>query len=239
MHGVIASSIVAALLSGSAAVWVGRFAKTGTPPAPWHMVKYSNARPTTYRVATVEGKIAVEAIVDSSMSLLARPIKVDLAASPVLCWSWFVEGPVHKADMTRKSGDDYAARIYVAFDMPDSAIPGSAKLKLSMARAVLGKNVPDAAVVYVWDNTHAVGTMRRSSYTDRSKLIVAESGASRSRRWVSERVDLASDFGKAFSNQPGTPTQIAIAADGDNTKSKGRAAFANIHFVPRGQPCLV
>ena len=141
--------------------------------------------------------------------------------------------------MTRKSGDDFAARIYVAFDMPDSAIPGSAKLKLSMARAILGKNVPDAAVVYVWDNSHAVGTMRRSSYTDRSKLIVAESGASRSRQWVSERADLASDFGKAFSNQPGTPTQIAIAADGDNTKSKGRAAFTNIHFVPRGQPCVV
>ena len=237
MHGLITSSIVAALLSGSAAVWVGRFAKTGTPPTPWHVVKYSNARPTTYRVATVEGKMAVEAIVDSSMSLLARPIKVDLAASPVLCWS--VDAPVQKADMTRKSGDDYAARIYVAFDMPDSAIPGSAKLKLSMARAILGKNVPDAAVVYVWDNSHAVGTMRRSSYTDRSKLIVAESGASRSRQWVSERADLASDFGKAFSNQPGTPTQIAIAADGDNTKSKGRAAFTNIHFVPRGQPCVV
>jgi hypothetical protein len=172
------------------------------------------------------------------MSLLARPISVDLSETPVLCWRWFVDGPVKKADMTRKSGDDYAARVYVAFDVPDSALSGSTKFKLRMARGLFGRNIPDAAVVYVWDNTHPVGTKRKSSYTDRSQLVVAETGAGRAGSWVSERADLASDFAKAFPNQPGKPTQLAVAADGDNTKSKGRAAFADIHFVARGQPCM-
>jgi hypothetical protein len=201
-------------------------------------VKYSGERPTTYRVAYVAGKPAIEAIVDDSMSLLVRPLSVDLDKTPVLCWRWYIDAPVKKADMTLKSGDDYAARVYVAFDVEDSALSGSAKFKLRVARSVFGKSIPDAAVVYVWDNRHAIGTARKSSYTDRSQLIVAESGARRARAWVSERADLASDFARAFPGQPGHPVQLAVAADGDNTKSKGRAAFADIHFVGRGVPCV-
>ena len=236
-----ASSIVAAVVSTviglSATAWVGRFENPGTPPTPWRAVKFSGERPTTYRVAYVAGKPAVEAIVDGSMSLLVRPLSIDLDKTPVLCWRWYVDAPVKKADMTRKSGDDYAARVYIAFDVRDSALSGSTKFKLRMARSLFGQAIPDAAVVYVWDNTHAIGTARKSSYTDRSQLIVAESGAKRARAWVSERADLASDFARAFPKQPGHPVQLAVAADGDNTNSKGRAAFADIHFVGRGEPC--
>lgn len=233
----IVSAIVSAIIGASAPAWVGRFENPGKPPAPWKAVKFSGERPTTYRVAYVAGKPAIEAIVDDSMSLLVRPLSVNLDKTPVLCWRWYVDAPVKKADMTRKSGDDYAARVYVAFDVDDSTLSGSTKLKLRVARSVFGKSIPDAAVVYVWDNRNAIGTARKSSYTDRSQLIVAESGAGRARAWVSERADLASDFARAFPGQPGHPIQLAVAADGDNTKSKGRAAFADIHFVERGVPC--
>jgi len=226
-----------ALAASAPPSWIGRFLKAGAPPAPWRTVQVASARPTTYRVAKVAGRTAVEASVDRSMSLLARPISIDLAKTPVLCWRWFVDGPVTNADMTKRSGDDYAARVYVAFDMPDSALSGSTKMKLGLARKMFGANVPDAAVVYVWDNSHPVGTARKSSYTSRSQLIVTETGSRRARSWVSERTDLAADFARAFKNEPGTPKQLAIAADGDNTNSKGRAAFADIHFVARNQPC--
>jgi hypothetical protein len=156
----------------------------------------------------------------------------------VLCWRWYVDAPVKKADMTRKSGDDYAARVYVAFDVEDSALSGSTKFKLRMARSLFGQSIPDAAVVYVWDNKHTIGTALKSSYTDRSQLIVAETGAKRARAWVTERADLASDFARAFPGQPGHPVQLAVAADGDNTNSKGRAAFTDIHFVGRNEPCV-
>ncbi len=225
-------------LNAPAPIWVGRFTSPGPPPAPWHVVKLSGQRPTTYRIAMVGGRSAVEATVDRSMSLLARPIRIDLAATPILCWRWYVDGPVKKADMTRKSGDDYAGRMYIAFDVDDSALSASTRFKLRMARSLFGNSLPDAAVVYVWDNTHPVGTARKSSYTDRSQLIVAESGSGRAGAWVSERADVGSDFAKAFPGQPGKPIQLAVAADGDNTNSKGRAAFADIQFVRRGQPCL-
>ena len=237
MRDAVFGIVLVGLLGSSAPVWVGRFSSPGAPPAPWRMVKLTAERPTRYQVAIVAGKVAVEAIVDRSMSLLTRPISVDLAKTPVICWRWYVDGPVRKADMTRRSGDDYAARLYIAFDMPDEALSQATKLKLRMARGLFGKNIPDAAVVYVWDNKHSVGTARKSSYTDRSQLVVAETGSVRARVWVSERADLASDFARAFDRQPGKPIQLAVAADGDNTNSSGRAAFADIHFVARGQRC--
>ena len=55
--------------------------------------------------------------------------------------------------------------------------------------------------------------------------------------WVSERADVAADFALAFGNKPGTPIQIAVASDTDNTKSIARAAFADLHFVSRRQSC--
>lgn len=231
------SFLLIATAAGASPTWVGRFTTPGNPPAPWRMIPYQGEKPTTYRIAQVGGRVGVEARVDSSMSLMARPVEINLAEKPILCWRWYVDGPVQKADMTRRNGDDYAARVYIAFDMPDSALSGSTKFKLKMARAMFGKNVPDAAVVYVWDNRQPVGTARKSSYTDRSQLVVAESGAGRAGTWVSERADVAADFAKAFGNRPGKPVQLAVASDGDNTKSKGHAAFADIHFVSRGEPC--
>lgn len=228
--------LILALAAASAGpVWIGKFGASGAPPAPWRVVPFGSKKQTSYRLATVAGSPAVEAQVDRSMALLARPVTVDLSQTPVLCWRWFVDSTVAKGDMTRRGGDDYAARVYVAFDMPDSAIDAGTRMKLGIARKMFGRTVPDAAVTYIWDNKHPVGTARKSPYTDRSQLVVAESGGGG--KWASEREDVAADFEKAFAGKPGKPVQVAVAADGDNTGSKGRAAFADLHFVGRGDKC--
>lgn len=231
--------MITLLLAAAAAqpVWVGRFPASGAVPAPWRVVQMSRkVPPTRYRPAKVAGVHAIEARSQRSMALLARPISVDLAATPVLCWRWFVDAPVAKADMGKKSGDDYAARVYVSFDIPDRKMSAGTRLKLRLARSLFGRDVPDAALNYVWDNRHPVGTRRSSAYTDRAQLIVAETGAARARQWVSERADVAADFGKAFGGTA-RPIQLAIATDTDNTGSTARAAFADLHFVGRSERC--
>ncbi len=230
--------IIAAALAASSPQSIGIFAGSGPLPAPWRVVRVgTKVPPTSYRQATIDGIGAIEANANSSMALLARPIAVDLSATPILCWKWWVEAPVAKADMATKSGDDYAARLYVAFDISDASLGFGTRLKLSLARRMFGKDVPDAALNYVWDNRNPVGTMRKSAYTDRAQLIVAETGATRARRWVSERVDIAHDYARAFPSQPGQAIQLAIASDTDNTRSRARAAFAEIHFVARKDSC--
>ena len=218
-------------------VWVGQFAGSGAPPAPWRVIQINRkVPPTRYRRATVAGVHAIEAQSQRSMALLARPISVNLSATPMLCWRWFVNAPVAKADMTKKSGDDYAARIYVAFDIPDARMSAGTRLKLRLARSLFGRDVPDAALNYVWDNRHSVGTSRRSPYTGQAQLIVAETGSGRGRQWVTERADVATDFAKAF-GAAAKPIQLAIASDTDNTGGTARAAFADIHFVDRSERC--
>ena len=238
MNAVLLGTAAAALVAGSAPLWVGKFAGSGALPAPWRVVQIDKkTKPTTYRLATVAGVAAVEARANASMALLARPLSVDLATTPILCWRWLVDAPVARGDMTKKSGDDYAARLYVAFDMPDSAMSAGTRLKLSIARRLFGGNVPDAALNYVWDNRNPVGTRRKSAYTDTAELIVAETGTMRAGAWVVERVDITADFASAFGNRRGMPIQIAIASDTDNTGSIARAAFADLHFVTRRQSC--
>jgi hypothetical protein len=229
--------LISLLLLAADPVWVGQFEGSGPPPAPWRVVQLSRkVPPTRYRLATVAGVAAVEARSEGSMALLARPVSIDLAATPMLCWRWRVDAPVANADMTKKSGDDYAARIYVAFDIPDARMSAGTRMKLRLARSLFGKDVPDAALNYVWDNRHPAGTRRKSPYTDRAELIVAETGAARAGAWVSERVDVAADFATAFGGTA-TPVQLAVATDTDNTGSSARAAFASIHFVARSQRC--
>ncbi len=139
------------------------------------MVRLSQKAPaTTYRLATVSGVPAVEAVARNSMALLARPLAVDLTATAVLCWRWLVDTPVANADMRKKAGDDFAARIYVTFDIRDNQLGVGTKVKLGLARRIFGKNVPDAALNYVWNNRNPVGARQRSAYTDRAQLIASD-----------------------------------------------------------------
>ena len=229
---------LAAALATAGPVWIGKFDESGTPPAPWRVVRLSKSvPPTLYRVTVVDGVRAVDATANSSMALLARPVTIDLGATPILCWRWRIEAPVATADMTRRDGDDYAARVYVAFDMPDSALSLGTRLKLALARRIFGSAVPDAALNYVWDNRHPVGTWQKSTYTDRAQLIVQESGNSAARKWVAERVDVARDFARAFGGKPGLPIEVAVATDTDNTRTRAHAAFADLRFVRRSDSC--
>jgi hypothetical protein len=228
--------LLAALLQAEP-VWIGKFAGSGDVPAPWKVVPLRDTRPTSYRLASVMDRAAVEARVDRSMAALTRPIEVDLARTPVLCWRWFVDGVVAKGDIRKKSGNDFAARVYVGFDIPDSELGALTKMKIGFARKVLGMSVPDAAVTYVWDNRSSVGTSLKSPYSQQQQIVVAQTGQGEAGQWVSERVDVAADFARAFAGKSGRPVVLAIASDGDNTKSSGRAAFSDIHFVRRNQQC--
>lgn len=231
-------AILASGVSPTPSLWIGRFNGEGPLPPPWRVVPLKpSIPPTRYRLATIDGVPAVEAVADSSMALLARPVSVDLNRTPVLCWKWWIEAPVAAADMSTKSGDDYAARVYVAFRMPQNALSFGTRLKLALARSIFGSAVPDAALNYVWDNRHPVGTWRKSAYTDRAQLIVEESGSALARHWIDERADVARDFNRAFGGKPGIPIEVAVATDTDNTRTHAHAAFADLRFVPRSVRC--
>jgi hypothetical protein len=219
-------------------VWVGRFPAEGTIPPPWQ-VEHLNKdfAPTRYGLRVWDGVAAVEAQAEKSMALLARPVEVDLAKTPILCWRWRVDAPLKTADMTTKAGDDYAARVYLSFEVPPETLGLGTRLALKLARALRGDQVPDAAVNYVWDNTHPIGTWQANAYTDRARMRVLRTGAADAGRWVTERRDVTADFSQAFGHAPRRLTGLALASDTDNTGETAHAGFADFAFVERDAPC--
>jgi hypothetical protein len=220
-------------------VWVGRFALTGSDlPAPWRVVQVDpDVPPTRYRLRVWDGITAVEAHAVKSMALLARPLDIDLIRTPVLCWRWRIDAPLNKADMTTKSGDDYAARVYLSFDVPPGTLGIGTRLALKLARSLRGSDVPDAAINYIWDNRHAVGTWQANAYTDRTRMQVLRSGTTHAGQWVDERRDIAADFRHAFGHAPVRVTGLAVATDTDNTGEEARAGFADFRFVGKDAAC--
>ncbi|WP_050416028.1 DUF3047 domain-containing protein [Azoarcus sp. CIB] len=222
-------------------VWVGRFGSDSDAlPEPWRVVRLNNSVPATrYRLVYWDGINAIEAHADRSMALLARPVDVDLRRTPTLCWHWRVEGIVTSADMTTKRGDDYAARVYVAFRLPPDELSLATRAKLSLARSLYGSDVPDAAISYVWDNRHPVGTRRPNAYTERTLMVVQRTGDRHVRTWVPERVNVLKDAREAFGTDRVELELLAIAADTDNTGEQVRSGFADIHFVGENENCRI
>ncbi|MDP3847715.1 MAG: DUF3047 domain-containing protein [Pseudomonas sp.] len=224
----------------AAAVDVGRFPSgPTTPPAPWQLLRFDpQIAPTQFRLREWDGVVALEASADASMALLARPLAVELSRTPILCWRWRIDAPLRNADMATKAGDDYAARVYLTFSLPATELSLLTRAKLALARSLYGPQVPDAALNYVWDNRYPVGTRRPNAYTERAQMWVLRSGAAAAGGWVSERRDVLADTQQTFGTQQVQASLLAVGSDTDNTGEQAHAGFADLHFVPRNQPCV-
>ena len=208
------------------------------PPAPWEVIQFDKNIPSTlYQITTWDKIVAIEAKANASMSLLARPVSVDLRSTPILCWRWRIDAPLITANMATKSGDDYAARIYLAFSLPADTIDFITKAKIKIARSLYGEHVPDIALNYVWDNRYPVGTKRSNVYTERTQMMVLRSGSRYAGAWVTERRNIVSDAIQIFNIDRFRLTLLAVAADTDNTGEYAHAGFADLHFVPENTKC--
>lgn len=205
----------------------------GAPVAGWQMLK--PARPvneTRYSLVDDGGKVVLKAEADSAMSALVHPVRIDIRRYPLLRWRWKVAAPLKSADMKTKAGDDYAARVYVMFDYPVEKLSFATRMKLRLAEALYGEGIPTAALNYIWDNRHPVGTIQASTYSDRSRMIVMRSGGAQAGLWLTETRDLAADFRAAFGEEPPDAVAVAIATDTDNTGESATAWYGDIEFLP-------
>jgi hypothetical protein len=235
----LSTTLCAPAIASTEAIMLGDFSRYNSlPQEPWQLVRFDDKIPATqYHLRQHQGISAVEARADASMALLARPLQVELEQTPVLCWRWWVDSPIEQADMTSKAGDDYAARVYVTFHLPDSAMSFGTRMKLGLARAVHGEDLPDAAINYIWDNRHPIGTAAANAYTDRAQMLVLRSGSQDTGRWVEERRNLLTDLQQLFGARSARTLQLAVASDSDNTGARTGALFADLHLVTAEARC--
>ena len=200
-------------------------------PAPWKLTTLPGiGRHTRYTLMRDGDAVVLRADADASMASVAHPLKLDARAHPVIEWRWKVMNLLKKSDIAAKEGDDYPARVYVLFDYDIRKLPFSVRTRIRMAR-LFGSDVPLATLCYVWDGKTPAGTSVWSPYTDRVRMIVAESGAANLGKWVTIRRDVAADFRAAFGEDPPAISGVVLATDTDNTGESATAFYGDIRFM--------
>lgn len=201
-------------------------------PSEWRIVSSPRIpRHTRYTLVSDGSVTVLRADSQGSMSSLARKLDVDPMRYPRLRWRWKVENLVAKSDMQAKSGDDFPARIYVFFDFDIRKLSFPQQVKLRLARMLYGDEVPLASLCYVWATQDPVGASAWNAYTDRVRVVVAQSGADALGRWVEIERNVAEDYLAAFGESPPPVIGIAIATDTDNTGERAVAYYGDAEFL--------
>ena len=167
---------------------------------------------------------------EQSASTLAFAIHADIAETPRLSWRWKVSRAVDGSDVREKSGDDYAARVYVLFDLPLDRLSLGDRMKISAARMLQGVDIPAAALCYVWGKQQASGESGWNPYTDRVRMIVVDSGNEKAGQWQDVSRDIAADFKAAFGEPVAPIAGIVLSADTDNTGEAVETRFGDLKF---------
>lgn len=163
---------------------------------------------TEYSLLQEDGRTVVKANSHDSASGLIRKIRFQPAKHRYLRWSWKIAGTIKGGDEKSKSGDDYAARVYVVFT---------------------GRYFwQTKAINYIWANKLAKGSYVPSPYAADSRMVAVESGNGKAGHWLSEERDLFADYHLLFGTDPPEAEAIAIMTDTDNTGGTAEAWYGDI-----------
>lgn len=187
-------------------------------------------RQTVWTAGAEQGEPTLDARAASAASGLTQ--KVGWPGATTLRWRWQVSRSVKGGDLASKSGDDFAARLYVFFDPPDSQLSFVERTKLALGKRLFGDALPRAALCYVWATREPVGTIAPNAYTDRVRMIVLDSGDTQAGQWRTHIRDLAADYVAAFGRGPAPRiTGLSLMSDTDNTGDTVSARFAGLERV--------
>lgn len=229
-------ALAAMLPPASAQIAPFSSAAPGEPPSPWKRVTLAKIpRHTTYAVADAAGRRAFRAEASASYANLVHPLVADPRTTPWLSWDWKVDQMPARSDLSRKDGDDLAAKVCVFFDLPLERLSAADRWKIRVARRLFDPELPAASLCYAWDRLLPAGTVLPNVYTDRVRFIVLRSAAAGELgAWRSEKRNLEADFALAFGAEArgGTPriTGVGVASDADNTGDAARAWFGDLRL---------
>ncbi len=214
---------------------VGPFSEStenqGALPGNWEPLTFGKIeRHTRYSLIREQGTMVVKAESNASASGLIRKISIDPKAYPVIQWRWKISNVYAKGDVSKKSGDDYPARIYIAFAYDPDRVGLFEKAKFAAVKAIYGEYPPISAINYIWGSHAPVGTRVPNPFVDRVKMIVVESGPARANTWISEERNIYEDYKALFSEEPPMISGVAIMTDSDNTGESAEAYFGDIVF---------
>ena len=205
-------------------------------PKSWDSLTFGSIEEyTSYTLVDDQNIKVVKAESDESASGLTKKITFNPKEYPYLSWRWKVNKAIPGTDVTSKSGDDYAARIYVMFEYDVKDLSEDEQSNVSWYKFFNGELPPLATLNYIWANKMAIGNIVSSPYTDRVKMVILKNKDSALQEWHVEERNIYEDYKNAFGEEPKGVMSIAIMTDTDNTGAMAETYFGDIiaSKVPR------
>ena len=184
-----------------------------------------------YSIYTIEqdgGESILRAESNASASAIVYRKDFHVYEYPMVRWRWKIDNIYRNVDPETKAGDDYPIRIYIMFKYnPDEAGPLEG-LQYSIAKRRYGEYPPHSTLNYVWANREGQKDAITSPYTERARLIALEKGNKQGGTWLTEEVNILSDYRKVFGKDPPEVASLAIMNDSDNT---GQSSVSYVDFI--------
>ncbi len=167
---------------------------------------------TDYRIVEQNNRKVLRATSQSAASGLYRELRIDLHKTPYLNWSWRIENTLDGLNEQTKSGDDYAARVYVIVS------GGFAFWRTK-------------ALNYVWSGNSPKGRSWPNAFAgDNAMMLALRSREDPIGSWVFEKRNVKSDLSKFFGENIPYIDAIAIMTDTDNSQGEASAYYGEIYF---------
>lgn len=160
-----------------------------------------------------DGQFGIRLVSEESSFGLYKSVEVDLKEFPILSWRWRVDRLPTAGDARKKSKNDQAAQVYVAFHTS----------MIQLRNPVIG---------YLWDSNAPPGTVA-DGYAPVTpiKVVVLRSGKQQMGKWVQERRNVAEDYMRLFGkNSLPKVGRVAIWINTQHTKSTAQASFTDLQF---------
>jgi len=167
---------------------------------------------TSYELVNIDNRHVLKAVSNQSASGLVRKIKVDLNKTPFMNWSWKVDSILNNVDETKKSGDDYPARVYVVIS--DGFFFWQTR-----------------ALSYTWASKQPRGSSWPNAFTDKATMVAVESGEDLVGEWVEEKRNILDDIKLLLGIDATRVDAVAIMTDTDNSKQSASAYYGDIFFT--------
>jgi hypothetical protein len=176
----------------------------------WEDKVFSNL--TSYQLFDLKDKKFLAAESQNSASGLIKKVHVDIKKYPYLNWSWRIENRLDIKNEKIKSGDDYAARIYVVVD---------GGLLIWRTRSL----------IYVWANGASKGEIWENAFAGKNAIMMAlRSRQDKTSTWYSEKRNVYEDLKSLFGKEFHSIDAIALMTDTDNSHGEVKVYYGDIYF---------
>lgn len=168
---------------------------------------------TRYQLTQLEGTQVLKAESNTAASGLFYEQRIDLQKTPVMNWRWRIENRLDNIDEQTKSGDDFAARVYVV-----------------VSGGLIFWNTK--AINYVWANTSPKDKTWPNPFAgDHAMMVAVRSSSDKTSTWYVEKRNIRADFKKLTGEDTAYIDAVAIMTDTDNAKGKATAYYGDIYFT--------